>query len=250
VANDLNQVCGGLATISYTYGSFHGSISFYIVGYNTGNNGANPSVSTVQAALSAYAWTTPQPLYLFQLVNQESQYHQFNLPGGNQFKPNWGPPLGFGLMQVDLLFWPDSCQSVIFDWTQNVMKGSDILQDDINDAKNFWLTQQANFAAYNQGALTNSAPLNPQLPPPTDIVEGNNPGPGCTFSYSYLNEPGTHSFSDAIAMKYYNAGEGDPYLQFFLPYPQGSFNGHWVLHEEGGNGTDYPALVCNKTTGN
>ena len=172
VRNSLNQICGGLATISYTYGSFQGSVTFYILGHNTGSNGANPSVSTVQAALSAYPWTPPQPWYLLQLVNQESSYYQFNPPGTNEYRPDWGPPLGFGLMQVDLLFWPDSYQSVIFDWTQNVTLGSGILKGYIASANTFWSNQQSTFADFNEGILTNNVIPSPLAAPPDDVFEG------------------------------------------------------------------------------
>ena len=235
VANSLNQICGGLATISYTYGSFQGSISFYIIGYNTGNNDpnpndANPSISTVQAKLSGYAWQQPQPWYLFQLVNHESEYHQFNLPGTNQYRPNWGPPLGFGLMQVDLTQYTQSTyESVIFDWTQNVMKGSAILQDDINQADDNWDTWVGNWNAYNL--------QNPGFPVPAPFNTQEGP---CTFSIAPSGSQ--HSFSDAIAMKYYNAGRGVPYLQYTGTDPR--IPGNWIEKPLGGNGTDYPALVC------
>lgn len=239
VANYVAQLYGGAAKLSYT-GSYSGSISFNILG------NPNPFVSTVQSALAAYPWRPSLPWYLFQLVNQESSYKQFNTGTVNRYLPNWGTPQGFGLMQVDLLFWPDSYQVLIWDWTQNVTLGSGILQGDITSANNFWLTQQNSFNAYNSLAAQHGAQ---PAPPPWDVTEGGPPGGGCLFSYN-LGEAGAHPFSDAIAMKYYNAGAGSPYLQFVGPSSPTSYDAHWAYSQTGGNLTDYPELVCSKTQGN
>ena len=246
VTRDVSALFGGTATISYTYGPSSGSITFRIT---ADPSQLNPTVNTVQAALASYPWLQPQPWYLYQLVNQESSYHQFNLPGTNQYLPNWGAPQGFGLMMVDLKFWPIYYDDIIWDWTQNVKRGAGILQNEITDANTFWTQQLNAFLDYNNGVTTvNNIKPSPPAPPPGDVFEGGAPGGGCLFSVN-LQEANSHSFSDAIAMKYYNAGEGTPYLQFVVSSPS-SFDGHWALNQTGGNQTDYPALVCSKTQGN
>jgi hypothetical protein len=250
VAN-TGGICGGSATISYT-GSYNGSITFNILGYN-------PTVSAVQTALSAYPWMPSQPWYLFQLVNQESSYYQFcpapplkatNCTAARSNWPHWGPPEGFGLTQVDLTQNPPSVyQSVIWDWTQSVTLGSRILQHDIANASSSWAQSLLDYSSYVNGTLTNGV-VPPYLAPPSDVLEGGPPGGGCLFSYNYPAKEGTHPYSDAIAMKYYNAGAGSPYEQFVGPTSATAFDGHWAFSPYGGNGTDYVNAVCTATPGN
>ena len=52
-------------------------------------------------------------------------------------------------------------------------------------------------------------------------------------------------------MKDYNAGPNEtPYIQFVWSNLDEGPEGHWALSQTGGNGRDYPALVCSKTQGN
>ena len=217
IANEgPNLICGGNVIISYTYGAYSRQFSFNIWGQN-------PALGTVKALLNSYAWQNmPAPWFLFQLVNHESQFHQFNAGNVRTSQPNWGPPQGFGIMQLD----PPDTVFQIFDWTQNVPEGERRL-DQIYGPPSApaWNQQLQLWAAWNEQY--------PQAtyPPPPPISQGT-----CTFQYPPTGV--AHPFSDAIWMGFYNTGPGGtPYITF---NPNLAANG-WA---SGGAAYNYVGLVC------
>lgn len=253
VTPDVSEINGGTATLSYAYGSYSGSLVFNILGNN-------PSVATVQGLISSYPWNPAQPWYVYQLINRESSYDQFCPPPPTKVfgcassmasQPHWGSPEGFGLTQFDLTQNQPvtQYQYVIWDWGQNLTAGEGLLQGDITAANASWSQSSLTYGNYLSGKLTGGA-VPPYVPPPSDVVEGGPPGGGCVFSYNSGElQEGAHPFSDAIAMKSYNAGQKVPYMQFVGP-TAGNFDGHWAFNPYGGNGTDYVDAVCSATQGN
>ena len=69
-------------------------------------------------------------------ICRETNYLQFNEQDKNftpsSGEPNWGPPHGFGIMQLDP---PNAC-SDIWNWQQNVTDGYTLLQQKETTAKN------------------------------------------------------------------------------------------------------------------
>jgi hypothetical protein len=115
IANEgETTICGGNATISCTYGSYSRTFALKVLGQN-------PAPSAAQTLLESYTWTSPPvPWFLFKLVNHESVFRQFNASGSRINLPNYGPPQGFGIMQLD----PPDNLSQIWDWTRNVNEGA------------------------------------------------------------------------------------------------------------------------------
>ena len=182
ISGDMSGVAGGNATMAYVYGSYTGTFKFQVLG-------TNPTPDMVRSRLGADPW------FLQQLVNHESGYLQFN-EKGTRGTPNFGPPNGFGIMQLD----PPDSSFQIWDWTQNVDAGKLRLNNFYLD--DFWAHQVTAWSDFND------AHPSVAVMPPTDEPEG-----PCVFS---MNPNGSaHSFSDAIWIKRYNTGNGGvPYIQF------------------------------------
>ncbi len=84
ITTTMSGICGGTATITYTYNSSPPqSFTFNVLGQS-------PSATTIKNYLGTDPW------FLQQLVNHESGYLQFLSSG----QPNFGPPNGFGVMQA------------------------------------------------------------------------------------------------------------------------------------------------------
>jgi hypothetical protein len=219
ITAELSGICGGAVSITYSYASqTPRTFTFNVLGQN-------PDVGAIQSALVAeYPWYSTTrgaaPWFLFQLVNHESHYKQFN----NDGTANFGPPNGFGVMQVD----PPSSLYQIWDWTENIPEGLNRLN--AYNADTFWNQQVQNWQSFNLLQLANGLQT---VPAPLDTSEG-----PCVFSSS--PQGSSHPYSDAIWMKRYNTGPNyTPYLRF------DSALHLWIFNFLGGDGNDYVGLVCN-----
>jgi len=197
-------ICGGYATITCSYGSFAPiTFTFKILGQN-------PAVMAVQTNLSNFSWfgtVGGTPWFLYQLVNHESGYKQFN----NDGTPNWGGPNGFGVMQLD----PPTSTFQIWDWGQNVTEG---LTNHIKTT--YSVTEwQKNVQAWADYNATQTVAGLPTTPPPNDDTES-----VCTFSMSPTGG-NSHPFSDALWIKHYNGGA--PFIAFSAPTP--TLAGGWSI---------------------
>jgi len=221
IGSNLAYLCGGNATLEYKYGQTSGSFPFQILGQN-------PNYTAVESQLSAYPWFAANggtPWFLYQLVNQESSYQQFNNTGAKAGLPNYGAPQGFGLMQVD----PPRSPATLYDWKQAAADGLAILQGFY--AGPYWKNQTDAWNLYNVD--------NPQNPasPPRDDSEGN-----CTFSYAPASSE--HSYSDAVWIKRYNSGRASKNFSFnnFITFSAPA----WIINPLAPNGTNYVLAVCNR----
>jgi hypothetical protein len=200
---------GGKATLGWSFGGQSGSFSFCING-----NGSNPAASDLRAALGSNPW------YLFQIAEQESGAKQFT--GGAAYAPVFGPPSGYGLMQID----PPTSELDVFSWLQNAADGVTKAQAGQSVAVTRW---NQSVKAYNTYVQQNpsTAP-----PPPANDQELN-----CgTFVYGTPGA-GQHSFEDAIGIKRYN-GLGSSALDpvnghnYIAWYQTGAYqmNPQWVTY--------------------
>ena len=218
-------ICGGTATVDYTFGALKGSATFVIKGQNV-------PYQTTQAYLNTFKYEYGQlPWFLFQLVNQESAYRQFRAPIPSSVStpstagvPLLGPPRGFGVMQVEDP--PSSFQ--LWDWRENVKAGVAAVNATYLTASKRWKAAQDAFTSWNSDHPTS------QVDPPIDTSEGN-----CSFSFSPSGQ--SHSFLDALWVKSYNSGQ--PYIQFVTPRP-GVASGGWRINPLGLNGTNYIQALC------
>jgi hypothetical protein len=204
ITGSMSGICGGSVTLTYTYGSFSGSFSFSVLGYN-------PYPTTVKNQLGTSPW------FLQQLANHESGYAQFLANG----QPNFGAPNGFGIMQLD----PPSSTYQLWDWKQNVAEG--ISRLNTLNADSFWANQVQAWDAFN--ALYPSA----YVYPPNDEQEG-----PCTFSMSPTGG-NSHPFSDAVWIKRYNVGARRPEVQYIRFVTLGG-SGSWQINQT----PNYVQLVC------
>ena len=222
IGSGLAYLCGGNATLEYTYAQTPGSFNFRILGQN-------PNYSTVESQLSTYPWFAANggtPWFLYQLVNQESSYQQFNNTGAKAGLPNYGAPQGFGLMQVD----PPRSPATLYDWTHNAGDGLAILQGFY--AVPYWQAQKASWQRYN--ALQSQSPT---FNPPPDDTEGT-----CTFSYAPLATE--YPYSDAVWIKRYNSGGASKNFSYnnFITFSAPA----WIINHLAPNGTNYVLAVCNR----
>jgi hypothetical protein len=203
--------CGGAATITAVYAGYPTqSLSFSIMG-------TNPT----QAAINSFVGSSPW--FLHRIIQLESGYQQFTASGA----PKFGPPNGFGLMQVD----PPASTYQIWDWTQNATAGLAILN--AFSATTYWNTQLANWASFNSSYPAAA------IGPPSDTSEG-----PCVFSY-YSPANGSSPYSDAVWMKRYNSGYNGPFIQFnqFIGL-NGTAQGVWLINDINTLGVNYVQVVC------
>lgn len=207
--------CGGAATVTATYAGYAPqSLTFSILG-------TNPTKAAVNSFIGSSPW------FLHQMVQLESGYVQFAGNGG----PNFGPPNGFGLMQVD----PPGNAYQIWDWKQNATAGLAILSAFGTSATSYWNGLLANWNSFNVNNPDHA------IGPPSDTSEG-----PCAFSY---NSPagGTYPYSDAVWIKSYNSGYSSPFIQLSIFNTNGFPQAAWIINDLNNKGVDYVQVVCSAT---
>ena len=189
-------------TITCVYGFMMQTFKFAV-------GGGNPTVAAVKARLGTSPW------FLQQLVNGESGYAQFS----SNSQPNFGPPNGFGIMQLD----PPDDPYEIWTWTDNVDKG--VARLNAFKATTYWQNQLLAESTYD-----NLNPGNPAQRP------ANQTASSCVFAYTPTGNQ--YPFSDAVWIKRYNSGFVRPYI---------AFNNGWVIDNLNDKGADYVSYVCSLT---
>ena len=204
------RFCGGSAVVSATYQGYTATFSFTILG------GQNPTAAAVKSALGSTPW------FIQQLAAWESSgrnspgpYSQFQTNG----QPIYGPPNGFGVMQLDY----NPIPTDLWTWNENVSDGLSLNTSNGSWASGYWSDQVAAWTAYNS---THS---------PTAMQQDVQEGP-CMFSYT-PSGGNSHPFSDALWIKAYNSGYTSPFITF-------NDDGTWtVVDSTNGN---YVNNVCSQ----
>jgi hypothetical protein len=209
---------GGGATIKATYNGKPTTFSFCI-------DGTNPDPSDIHDQIG------PTPWYVYPIAEQESSLKQFVKKKNGEWDPVWGPPHGFGIMQVD----PPRKQADLFSWTQNITDGIDVLEDKTIDAVDFWDSQVEQYDEFIAG---NSGKAKKYPHPANQTVAS------CTFGWNT-----DHPFQDALTIQAFNGNgaSGAYYLSWHNPIKYPSKPG-WVQNIPTSKGCPkgYVDCVCSK----
>lgn len=129
------------------------------------------------------------PWYALYIVKHESGYGQF-VSG----LPKFGPPCGFGAMQLD----PPRSVSDVWNWQTNVKDGINVMVAARNKGQQAWddFTR-----SWKSDTSTNKTP-------PCNKTVGST-----TFCFNYDNVT-TRSFADANGIKFYNGCATEPYIEY------------------------------------
>jgi hypothetical protein len=212
---------GGGATIKATYnGVAPKPFSFCI-------DGTNPDPDDIHDQIG------PTPWYAYPIAEQESTLRQFVKKKNGEWDPVWGPPHGFGIMQVD----PPRKQADLFSWTQNITDGIDVLDTKSDNADDFWDSQ---VDQYNAFIAANSGQAKKYPHPANKAVAS------CTFGWSSSST--VHPFEDALTIQAFNGnGSGAYYLSWHNPIKYPSKPG-WAQNIPTSKGCPkgYVYCVCSK----
>jgi hypothetical protein len=204
-------IFGGNASINWTYnGTAQAPFNFYICG-------ANPAFDPIQTYITN---NIPNYWFAWNIALHETNASQFCDGAANrQVTPNYcsqtsnwdwpvfGPPAGYGIMQVD----PVTTQDPLWNWQTAVTAGGSVISAHAASAYPLWSNQVAAWVADNANQTGHNLPT---LPAPSQ-QEG---GGACNFQLAQdstgaatpnVGGPPNYWFGDAILMKQYN-GLYDP----------------------------------------
>ena len=152
-----NEIIGGACAINVRIGDAAAiTYPFSIRGKNPLDAAARAYITAnVDAEFQSYAWMIAK----HESMNTGNRvYNQFNAAGAQKEKPNWGPPHGWGIAQIDKGRNGDSTAEV-YNWRTNVLSMAKILRDKRSDA--------VRFLGYYSSAYSNQP--NWSDPPSTNI---------------------------------------------------------------------------------
>jgi hypothetical protein len=245
-----DKIIGGRATLYCDYGTTKDTIIFYI-------RGTNPTEQAVKDYLIAQNYDI---WFLTRLIRQESNYRHFNAgtnygTGWNDSQgcPNFGPPHGWGLMQLDLLNGgqrPTAQQ--LWSWKANVDRGYEFL----NGEKRTMVNNRLN-AATNVRSLWYEKNPEDTVQGHVDQVEGNityTHANSTHFDFDFGAEVSGQSrpFADAAWIKNYNGSSGgsDGYPGFYYLIKQlpnvGNNKPFWSVQRLNSNDHNYVEAVSNR----
>ena len=215
----FGSIVGGQAVLEWSYnGVAQQPFNFCILG-------TNPDPAIVGTVLAAVPyWMAPRIAVHETNTSNFCEYGRLQSGycsnSANYGWPVWGPPGGYGIMQVD----PPPSLDAIWNWRSAIAAGKNKLDlhagpvQDLSDAAGvglggenraypFWIRQVKQWRIYN------SAPrFGRQLPPPDDQTEST-----CKFTLSPASAPlhstpttgigGVYWFGDAILIKQYGGTE-------------------------------------------
>jgi hypothetical protein len=203
--------------------------------------GQNPDFTTALSALTASPfWFAPNIAIYESNLSQFCDVgnrtgNQYCLSSANLFLPIFGPPGGYGMMQLD----PPPSWDDIWNWRTNIADGNNLLQTLAGpqadagggQAYPFWIRQVRQWQANNLIRRDNNQPLVPAPDPQQESV--------CTFTVSRPGDPvlaqtmglstpntglaNTYWFGDAILMKQY-AGAPANYISWLTGTTEWKFN--------------------------
>ncbi|NLN48005.1 MAG: hypothetical protein GX154_02700, partial [Clostridiales bacterium] len=229
--------------------------------------GENPSEQDVQnyvnTLLNADGWYVPK------MIRQESSFRQFNTgtPSATNSiagTPNWGPPYGWGMKQLDNLGATYGYRTVLngvvvreggaspdelWNWQMNIAKGIRFFNEaKMPTAVNRWntaITQIQQWEIENQDIAQETYPMqivaSPTASELNTIVEEIIAGSSANFETIVPNPNPTgnqRTLIDAFACKFYNGGV---YFTIKIPNNQRRENRDtpiWLINKVG-NGRDY-----------
>jgi hypothetical protein len=245
-----DNIRGGRATLYCDYGATKDTVVFYI-------RGTNPTEQAVKDYLTAQSYDV---WFLTRMIRQESNYRHFNAgtnygTGWNDSQgcPNFGPPHGWGLMQLDLLNGgqrPTAQQ--LWSWKANVDRGYQFL----NGEKRNMVNNRLNAAV----TILNSWYKENQ----EDTVQGHADQVEGLITYTHANS--THfdldfgaevsgqskPFADASWIKNYNGSSGgtDGYPGFYYLVKQlpdiDNNKPFWSVQRVNSGGHNYVEAVSNR----
>ena len=244
-----DRIRGGKATLEWKRGEEKGNFVFYI-------RGKNPTEQAVKNYITQQGYNT---WFFTRLIRQESNYRQFNPPAsqtegeegyGTDWDdgkgcPNWGPPHGWGLTQLDLL---DEGQrptaQELWGWKANVDRGHQFLSGEKWNIANSHITGEVE--AVDTWDTKN----------PTDPIQGhpNQTEGGISythassqsFGYDWDNLTGTsQSFLDAVWIKSYNGNSRGYYYTLVVPNREG-VRPYWILKRTNSHNHNYVEAVSGR----
>ena len=252
------RIRGGKATLYTQVGERRDTITFHI-------RGTNPTEQAVKDYIVAEGYD--DVWFFTRLIRQESTYRQFNngtnygpawTDTDSQGCPNWGPPHGWGLTQLDLIGGTranpirPSAQE-LWDWKANVDGGYEFL----NGEKWSMVNGNMNSNINRMQDWNDDHPDNP-VEGHADQVEGNN---ATNITYTHANSShfdhdlgedptGTsRSFIEAAWMKNYNGSSGgtNGYPGYYYVCKQsGQTKPYWDLHRTNNSGENYVEFVSRR----
>jgi hypothetical protein len=242
------KIRGGKATLYCDYGTIKDTIIFHI-------RGTNPSEQSVKDYIVSQNYD--DTWFFTRLIRQESNYRHFN-PGTNygpawtdsQGCPNFGPPHGWGLLQLDLLNGGQrpSAQH-LWNWKANVDRGYQFL----NGEKRAMVNNRLNAAT---NILSAWYEKNPE-----DIVLGHADQVEGLITYTHANSAHfdfnfgsdvsgqNRPFADAAWIKNYNGSSGgtDGYPGFYYLIKQiQNQKPFWDVQRTNNVGHNYVEAVSNR----
>lgn len=167
-------VQGGVATLSWSIGIFPQT------SYTFGLWGTDPAGTTIRARVRQ---NSNSPWWGLYLISWESSWHQFNYQAGVQGTPNFGPPCGFGLGQLD----PPVRVADVWNWQANIDDSVALMQTKQQIGAAQWLSTLNRYLGDRNRAIH---------PAPCAFGIGN-------FTFCANTDLGK-SFADADAIKCYN----------------------------------------------
>ena len=242
-----DKIRGGRATLYCDYGSSKDTIVFYI-------RGTNPTEQAVKDYLTDQSYDI---WFLTRLIRQESNYRHFNAgtnygTGWNDSQgcPNFGPPHGWGLMQLDLL---DGGQrptaQQLWSWKANLDRGYEFLNGEkFNMVNNHFDRQMRTLNTWND--------RNPKdkIQNHTDQTEGlitYSHSDSNNFTHDFGDPPtGTNrSLMDATWIKNYNGSSrpnGGSGYYYMLEQADQKSKPFWIIQNLNNNNHNYVEAVSDQ----
>ncbi|REE00541.1 hypothetical protein C7460_105167 [Marinoscillum furvescens DSM 4134] len=242
-----DRIRGGRATLYTEIGESRDTIIFHI-------RGTNPTAQAVQDYIEEEDYD--DTWFFTRLIRQESNYIHFN-NGTNygpewtdsQGCPNWGPPHGWGLCQLDLLAGGQRpTAQELWSWKANVDRGYDFLTGEKFNIAEVHIAGE--MVAVNTWNTAN----------PTDLVEGHadqeegNNTNSVTYTYASSDsfdfdwgdlDAGSESFLDAVWIKSYNGNSRGYYYRLVAPTREGE-KPEWELRRTNIHDHNYVGAVSGR----
>ena len=251
----VGKIRGGKATLYCKVENQRDTVEFYI-------RGTNPTEQAVKDYINEQGYDL---WFLTRLIRQESNYLHFNTGtnyGPNwdntQGCPNWGPPHGWGLMQLDALNqqigdhfvnnrWRPPAQA-LWDWKTNIDLGYNFLTEEKWGIANNWISRQ--MTQVNRWNADN--PDDPIEHHP-DQEEGQGTriitythAASPNFNYTWGRLPvGLRSFIDAVWIKGYNGNSNGYYYSIVVPQDP-VLKPYWELRRTNNDNHNYVGAVSGR----
>ncbi len=237
------------------------TLIFYIRGTNPSEQEVHNYTNTL---LNSDGWYVPK------MIRQESNFRQFNTGTASSTNnsagmPNWGPPYGWGMKQLDNIGSPygyltsfnnrfGPYPDELWSWQANVRKGIEFFNGDkLRVANSRWNNALDRLEAWEAAnpdfeqntysmVIIDSPNVTEENTTVTEIVAGNATNSE-TFVANENPAEGQRSIRDAFACKYYNGGAD--YFNIIIPVSTNNTGEnppdlpYWEIDKNGSTGRDY-----------